>query len=156
MSSKKFHSFGSPNRIVKFEFSLFPHSAKERFQLLNVESDERINVQSNGNILWMTPFVFRTICTLDVTYFPFDEQQCEFEVGSWAYTGDVLHVAHKKPQGDLSQLSKNSEWHVISEYLVIWFPGKYVKGRNFRERNLKKPEIFYTNFCEWTEMGNFA
>ena len=110
-----------------------------------MESDERINVQSNGNILWMTPFVFRTICTLDVTYFPFDEQQCEFEVGSWAYTGDVLHVAHKKPQGDLSQLSKNSEWHVISKYPVAWFP---FASRNF-EKNLNFFTLTFQNGPKW-------
>ena len=63
----------------------------------------------------MVPFVFKTICKIDVTYFPFDEQVCEFEIGSWAYTGAYLNISHLRPEGDLSEYSQNSAWVVLSK-----------------------------------------
>jgi len=34
--------------------------------------------------------VFKTMCIIDITYYPFDEQRCELTFGSWSYnTGKV-------------------------------------------------------------------
>ena len=29
--------------------------------------------------------VFKTMCEIDITYYPFDEQQCKLVFGSWSY-----------------------------------------------------------------------
>ncbi|XP_065071937.1 neuronal acetylcholine receptor subunit alpha-10-like [Rhopilema esculentum] len=98
--------------IWKPDMALY-NNAKENFQLLSVEAQEKIIVTHSGNCFWAIPFVFRTICQLNVKYFPFDEQSCQFEIGSWAYTGDVFNISYKNPQGDLSQYSENSAWKVL-------------------------------------------
>ena len=38
-----------------------------------------------GHIQWHSPAAFRVSCTIDVTYFPFDQQKCDFQFGSWTY-----------------------------------------------------------------------
>lgn len=40
---------------------------------------------SSGLVKWKPPASFRSSCLIDVTYFPFDEQQCGFQLGSWTY-----------------------------------------------------------------------
>ena len=33
---------------------------------------------------------FQSSCTIDVTYFPFDQQTCIMKFGSWTFTGDQV------------------------------------------------------------------
>ena len=33
-----------------------------------------LTINSNGNIGWFYPTIFKSSCTIDVTYFPFDDQ----------------------------------------------------------------------------------
>lgn len=39
----------------------------------------------SGLIEWNPPASFKVGCTLDVTYFPFDQQDCGFQFASWTY-----------------------------------------------------------------------
>ena len=33
-----------------------------------------LTINSNGNVGWFYPTIFKSSCTIDVTYFPFDDQ----------------------------------------------------------------------------------
>ncbi|KAK3730838.1 hypothetical protein QZH41_009948, partial [Actinostola sp. cb2023] len=39
----------------------------------------------DGKCTWLNPAIFKSICSVDVTYFPFDEQQCKLKFGSWSF-----------------------------------------------------------------------
>lgn len=74
---------------------------------------------SNGTVVWKPPTMFRSICEIDVEYFPFDIQTCFLRFGSWTYAGDeveIKHVGNKRKVDigiDLSQFYKNVEWDII-------------------------------------------
>jgi hypothetical protein len=36
---------------------------------------------------------FQSSCTIDVTYFPFDQQTCIMKFGSWTFTGDQVSLS---------------------------------------------------------------
>lgn len=38
-----------------------------------------------GRIQWRPPASFKSNCDIDVRYFPFDNQTCTLEFGSWTY-----------------------------------------------------------------------
>jgi len=40
----------------------------------------------DGTIHWVPHRVYRSSCSIDVTNFPFDEQQCHMWFGSWTHT----------------------------------------------------------------------
>ena len=72
----------------------------------------------------MTPFVFRTTCKLDITYFPFDDQHCDFEIGSWAYTGDQFNISSNYKLDAVSMLasySESSTWQITGRFCLFSF-----------------------------------
>jgi len=45
---------------------------------------------SHGDVLWIPPAIYKSSCTIDVTYFPFDQQECRMKFGSWTFNGDQV------------------------------------------------------------------
>lgn len=54
-------------------------------------------------------------CTIDVTYFPFDQQTCIMKFGSWTFTGDQVSLSlyNNKDYVDLSDYWKSGTWDII-------------------------------------------
>jgi hypothetical protein len=44
-------------------------------------ADAAVQVRHDGNIRAFVPFTARTLCPINVKYFPFDKQDCIFKVG---------------------------------------------------------------------------
>ena len=44
-------------------------------------------VASNGGCTYIPPGIFKSTCKIDITWFPFDDQNCDMKFGSWTYNG---------------------------------------------------------------------
>jgi len=38
-------------------------------------------------MFWVPCSIYKSSCTMDFKYFPFDEQRCNMTYGSWTYNG---------------------------------------------------------------------
>ncbi len=47
----------------------------------------RVSVSSDGIVNWVPGGKFLTSCQLDITYYPFDDQECHIDLVDWAYHG---------------------------------------------------------------------
>jgi len=41
----------------------------------------------NGKVHWEPPAIYKSSCTIDVEFYPFDKQLCTLKFGSWTYDG---------------------------------------------------------------------
>ena len=63
--------------------------------------------------------VFKTMCEIDVTYYPFDEQRCQLTFGAWSYHTNKMNLT-VAPQSanqesfNLDSYKNNGEWKILS------------------------------------------
>lgn len=50
-----------------------------------VEDKTKALLKFDGTITWVPPAIFKSSCPMDITYFPFDYQNCSIKFGSWTY-----------------------------------------------------------------------
>ena len=86
--------------------------------LLTYSADTRLKEQREamavvgheGDVLWLPAAIFRSTCSVDILYFPFDIQICNLKFGSWTYDGWKLDINFHSDVGD-----------VVSVYLFIFY-----------------------------------
>jgi hypothetical protein len=61
----------------------------------------------------MSTVIFKSSCSINVKYFPFDEQQCDMIFASWTYDGFFLDINVNVGEGDTTNYIKNGEWHLV-------------------------------------------
>ncbi|PAV55873.1 hypothetical protein WR25_14913 [Diploscapter pachys] len=54
--------------------------------------DSRFIVKHTGEVQQNPPAIFRFICQIDVTYYPFDSQTCFLKMGSWTHSGSLIDL----------------------------------------------------------------
>ncbi len=94
-------------------------------------------LNSSGTVLWPVPVKLKSTCKVDITYFPFDDQQCVIRFGSWIYSNDMMNFESDISRVDLSNYIDNSEWRLLSV--------KFVKGnRTFSNSEDGHADLSYT------------
>lgn len=65
--------------------------------------------------MWIPPSIYKSSCTIDVKYFPFDQQECKMIFGSWTYSSNqvnlILYDAVRRC--DLSNYVYSGTWDLI-------------------------------------------
>lgn len=75
--------------------------------------DTNVVIRHDGQIMWDSPAITKSSCKVDVSFFPFDAQQCRFTYGSWTYSGNQLDILNAMDSADLADLVDNVEWEVL-------------------------------------------
>lgn len=72
----------------------------------------KATLKSSGEVEWSCPMIFRSSCQIDVTYFPYDTQNCSLTFGSWTYDRKEvdLKLGDVAPSTVLSKFMENGEW----------------------------------------------
>ncbi|CAJ0953265.1 unnamed protein product, partial [Mesorhabditis belari] len=98
-------------------------------------------IESDGQMLWVPPAIYKSSCIIDVEFFPFDEQVCDMVFGSWTYNSkEVVLDFVSIPGADLSVYMNSSIWDIADA------PASLVNDRSRIEFQLKirRKPLFYT------------
>ncbi|XP_070810003.1 neuronal acetylcholine receptor subunit alpha-5 [Pituophis catenifer annectens] len=71
-------------------------------------------VKHDGTIVWTPPANYKSSCTIDVTYFPFDLQNCSMKFGSWTYDGSQVDIILVDEEVDKRDFFDNGEWEIVT------------------------------------------
>lgn len=67
----------------------------------------------NGDVTWIPPAIFKSSCKIDVTYFPFDYQNCTMKFGSWTYDKAKIDLVLIGSTINLKDFWESGEWTII-------------------------------------------
>ncbi|XP_050525165.1 acetylcholine receptor subunit beta-like 1 [Daktulosphaira vitifoliae] len=109
-----------PDKVWKPDIVLF-NNADGNYE---VRYKSNVLIHPDGQMLWVPPAIYQSSCTIDVTYFPFDQQTCIMKFGSWTFNGDQvsLELYNDKHFVDLSDYWKSGTWDIIEvpAYLNVY------------------------------------
>uniref|UniRef100_UPI00398EF685 neuronal acetylcholine receptor subunit beta-3-like n=1 Tax=Pristiophorus japonicus TaxID=55135 RepID=UPI00398EF685 len=71
-------------------------------------------VKYNGTVRWTPPASYKSSCTIDVTFFPFDKQNCSMKFGSWTYDGGLVDLILVDEEVDRKDFFDNGEWEILN------------------------------------------
>lgn len=71
-------------------------------------------MKHDGTIVWTPPANYKSSCTIDVTYFPFDLQNCSMKFGSWTYDGSQVDLMLVDEEVDKRDFFDNGEWEIVT------------------------------------------
>lgn len=144
---KKDYKVGSvrvpPDRVWTPDIVLFNNADG------NYEASYKPNIllygdEPGANVMWIPPAIYKSSCTIDVRYFPFDEQVCDMRFGSWTFDAQQVILKLDKPLVNLEDYLPSGTWDVIA------VPGfeRYSNETNRMELvyqfRIRRKTLFYT------------
>ncbi|XP_054858945.1 neuronal acetylcholine receptor subunit alpha-3 isoform X2 [Eublepharis macularius] len=79
-----------------------------------VDDKTKAILNYTGNVTWMPPAIFKSSCKIDVTYFPFDYQNCTMKFGSWSYDKAEIDLVLVGSMMNLKDYWESGEWAIIN------------------------------------------
>ncbi|VDD88390.1 unnamed protein product [Enterobius vermicularis] len=98
-------------------------------------------IEYTGQMLWVPPAIYKSSCIIDVEFFPFDEQQCHMNFGSWTYNENEIKLDFVEgAYMDISEYRTSSSWDLIDA------PASLVKNKSWIEYQIiiRRKTLFYT------------
>ena len=80
------------NTISMFEYILKCYHYFSASEAFDGTYPTNVVVTSSGSCTYIPPGIFMSTCKIDITWFPFDDQNCEMKFGSWTYNGFKVNI----------------------------------------------------------------
>uniref|UniRef100_A0A8C6T2A0 Acetylcholine receptor subunit epsilon n=1 Tax=Neogobius melanostomus TaxID=47308 RepID=A0A8C6T2A0_9GOBI len=103
-------------------------------------------VYSNGGMYWLPPAIYRSTCAIEITYFPFDYQNCTLAFRSQTYsanevdltlavdeTGQIIEWVEIDPEA----FTENGEWTIVHR------PARKIINSRYSPDDLEYQEIMF-------------
>uniref|UniRef100_A0A5S6Q6T8 Uncharacterized protein n=1 Tax=Trichuris muris TaxID=70415 RepID=A0A5S6Q6T8_TRIMR len=73
----------------------------------NISITTKATLHHDGLVRWEPPSIYKSMCFINVEWFPFDEQTCHLKFGSWTYTEELIDLQHM--DASVEQVTEISE-----------------------------------------------
>ncbi|NWZ38444.1 ACHA2 protein, partial [Brachypodius atriceps] len=87
-----------------------PRSADGEFAVTHMT---KARLSWDGTVTWVPPAIYKSSCSIDVTFFPFDQQSCKMKFGSWSYDKAKIDLRNAQPRVDLADYWESGEWAIV-------------------------------------------
>jgi len=73
-----------------------------------------IVVYSHGLCSWVPGGPLTSSCSIDIRWFPFDDQVCAMKFNSWSYDGTKINLTNRAKTIDIAAYQPSGEWDLIA------------------------------------------
>ncbi|OCT59503.1 hypothetical protein XELAEV_18000925mg [Xenopus laevis] len=104
-------------------------------------------VFSTGTINWLPPAIFRSTCNIEITYFPFDWQNCSlvfrsktysaYEIDLQLVTNEETRLPFDQVDIDREAFTENGEWAIMHR------PARKIINPKYSKEDLRYQEIAF-------------
>ena len=132
-----------PDMGVENSADTFYHDAFAR--------DFRVRLSHEGRITWAFGGEFATMCSLDMTFYPFDKQSCELRIENWAYDVHQVSLTNITDHVATTNYESNGIWEFTDsevEYTELYYdiyPNDPFPELIFRLLLTRKPAYYLLN-----------
>ncbi|CAF5186667.1 unnamed protein product, partial [Rotaria magnacalcarata] len=105
------HRLNLPSKLIWLPDIVLYNNADEFSNSNTMQANAMII--HNGSVFWPIPTRLKSTCQIDVTYFPYDEQECKLKFGSWTYNGYQVSIEQRFDAIELSSYVVNGEWDLL-------------------------------------------
>uniref|UniRef100_A0A665T0V2 Cholinergic receptor nicotinic alpha 2 subunit n=1 Tax=Echeneis naucrates TaxID=173247 RepID=A0A665T0V2_ECHNA len=67
-----------------------------------------------GRVRWVPPAIYKSSCSINVAFFPFDQQSCKMKFGSWTYDRAKIDLEPFEDTVDLKDYWESGEWAIVN------------------------------------------
>lgn len=78
------------------------------------DANNMMLVTDTGQVRWAQPFVLKTYCECDITFYPFDTQQCTITLSTWSYSKIEVELQFHSRQVLMEYYQENGQWEYLS------------------------------------------
>ncbi|CAJ1081733.1 acetylcholine receptor subunit delta [Xyrichtys novacula] len=118
-----------PSRMVWLPEVVLENNNDAQF---DVAYYSNVLVDPSGLCYWLPPAIFRSSCSINVNYFPFDWQNCSLKFVSLTYNAKEIRLLLKEETDDETKFTYTVEWIIIDpegftengEWEIIHRPAK--------------------------------
>ncbi|XP_077983464.1 neuronal acetylcholine receptor subunit alpha-6-like [Glandiceps talaboti] len=80
---------------------------------------DTVTIEYDGTVYYTPPAVFKTPCTMNIRYFPFDIQRCKLNFGPWELTTDKLLMHAIYDDVKQEKYTDNTEWRFLNSSVGV-------------------------------------
>ncbi|XP_059912605.1 acetylcholine receptor subunit epsilon isoform X1 [Gadus macrocephalus] len=103
-------------------------------------------ISSSGWMYWLPPAIYRSTCAIEITFFPFDYQNCTLVFRSQTYTANELDIILA-----VAETGETIEWVDIDpeaftengEWAIVHRPARKRIDKRYSPEDLEYQEIYY-------------
>ncbi|KAI0985364.1 hypothetical protein GJ496_010102 [Pomphorhynchus laevis] len=102
-------------------------------------------VSHDGSMLWVPITIYKSVCHVDVKYFPFDYQECELRFSSWTYSAKQLSLSYYQNRRfiTLNEYMSSGSWDVIGCPGIIEYRENQTRVSMVYKIMLRRKSLFY-------------
>ena len=79
----------------------------------HVKQNTKAVVSYDGEVTWMPPAILKSSCSIDVTYFPFDAQNCTMKFGAWTHGKSRIDLKMVRNMANQDEFWESGEWEIL-------------------------------------------
>ena len=84
----------APEEVFKPDLMLY--NAVDLLTMKDNMVKTNLLLYSTGQLFWVPPVVLKSLCEMDLSDWPYDEQRCYLKFGSWSHDGLSLNITDSK------------------------------------------------------------